>query len=550
MAESRGRGSHGGIGARLRYFWQLVMGDGASGASGEADDHSVTGNLGVRIRWFLGLGLMRATVPLRTVIKSGEPIHVRARLESAKIKEQYYYHQQISLNPSIEERKDPEGKVKLVLPFDGEKYFTRQAYRDVERARRHGADRDSKAQVGFLAFTRYEGTDLGRVLNLDENHGSFPIEVDLPDAPRPRKPDPLLADNSASIVSGVYRPARRAAQITPVHLDIGIHDPDTGGITEVPEIIPEGLDISMMRQVDFEPVLSLWIIVNLYLPNELVDGAHATVSKVFIGWPTRTSLRSLRLNVNDEQHQLRYNPERADGGLEWRGVPMTAQPKREGGDIRVLSSEPMILSIPTPGDLYRQDTLDGEVEVTVNRLLSRTNARLFDSAGKRCRYPEPQLKSVISTTFSLTLDDAFSRRVCSPYQQMHFDEVVLNRARIDDIETALKNRGFTVRVLRKDDHAVANSRRSGDPDGWWLIAERVHGADRLRLLLYLAGKNYLTQRERQVQGGMAYKTTIGSGEFQVYAYGFLPRESKAIVQEMNALRHSLRERFDRLPAGR
>ena len=68
------------------------------------------GNLGVRIRWFLGLGLMRATVPLRTVIKSGEPIHVRARLESAKVKEQYYYHQQISLNPSIEEREDSGGE--------------------------------------------------------------------------------------------------------------------------------------------------------------------------------------------------------------------------------------------------------------------------------------------------------------------------------------------------------------------------------------------------------------------------------------------------------
>jgi hypothetical protein len=61
---------------------------------------------------------MRASVPLRTVVKSGEPIRARARLESARIKERYYYYQQISLNPSSEPRKEPEGEIKLILPYD------------------------------------------------------------------------------------------------------------------------------------------------------------------------------------------------------------------------------------------------------------------------------------------------------------------------------------------------------------------------------------------------------------------------------------------------
>jgi len=61
---------------------------------------------------------MRASVPLRTVVKSGEPIRARARLESARIKERYYYYQQISLNPSSEPRKEPEGEIKLIIPYD------------------------------------------------------------------------------------------------------------------------------------------------------------------------------------------------------------------------------------------------------------------------------------------------------------------------------------------------------------------------------------------------------------------------------------------------
>ena len=494
---------------------------------------------------------MRASVPLRTVVKSGEPIRARARLESARIKERYYYYQQISLNPSSEPRKEPEGEIKLILPYDGEEYFTRQAHRDVQRARHHGAGRESDAHVGFLTFMAYESTDLGSRLNLDDKHGSVPIVVRLSAQAGPREPDPLLADNSSCVVSYDYRPGRGSGLIIPVHLDIALNDPDTAGIKGLPKFVYDGLDISIMRQVEFAPDLSLRMMVDLYMPRELADGAHVTVSEVFIGWRTRTSLRSLKLNVSGARHQLRYNPERGDGGgLEWRDVPMNAEPEPDGGDIRVFRSKPMVLSIPEPGDLYRQDTLDGAVEVTVDRLLSGTDARLFDATGKLCRPQGPELESVISTEFSLTLDDAFARRVRSPHQQMHFDEVIPSTARIDDIMTALRNRGFTVTSLPARDATEAGSQPNANPDDWWLRAWRIHGPDTLAMLLYVAGKRHRTRRERQVHGGTAYNTTMDSGELQLYVYGFLPGDSVTVVHEMNALRRALRERFDRLPAGR
>jgi hypothetical protein len=548
MTESAEGGESGGRGGRLRNFRRTVMHDETTRSSAQDATRSVPRSLHVRIRRLLGFGLMRASAPLRPVIRSGEPICARARLETARIEERYYYRQQISRNPYSKVRKKPEGEIKLILPYDGEEYFTREAYRDVKRARDHGADRERDALVGFLALTKYENTDLGSVLSLDEKHGSLPIMVRLPATPGPGESDPLLADNSSCVVSHDYRPIRRAGQINPAHLDVDLGDPDTAGITKLPKSVAEGLNIRIMRQVEFTPDLSLRMIVYLHLPRELADSAQATVSEVFIRWPTHTSLRSLKLHVNGEKYQLRYNPERGDGGgLEWRDVPMNAEPEPDGGDIRTFRSTPMVLSIPKPGDLYRQDTLDGEVEVTVDRLLSGTDARLFDATGKLSRPQGPELESVISTEFSLTLDDAFARRVHSPYQQMHFDEVIPGTARIDDIITALRNRGFTVTFLPRRDVMAAGSQPGANPDDWWLKAWRIHGPDTLEMLLYVTGKRYRTRRERQVHGGMAYNTTVDSGELQLYVYGFLPGDSKTIVHEINALRRALRERFDRLP---
>jgi hypothetical protein len=550
MTKPAGRGEPGGGDGQARNLWRLVMRGEEAGMSAQAADRGALGSLHGRVRRFLGFGVMRASVPLRTVIRSGEPIHARARLESARIEERYCYRQQISLNPSFGVRREPDGQIKLVLPYDGEKYFTRQAYRDVVRARRHGADRDADGLIGFLALTNYEHTDLGSVLSLEESHGSFPVQVRLPVAPGPHGTDPLLADDSACVVSHNYQPYCHMGQPAPVYLDIQLDDPDTAEIPWPLESVTDELSSSMARQVDFKPGLSLSIRVRLTMPRELADGAHPTVSEVFIDWPTRTSLRSLRLDVAGQPHQLRYNPERPGRGrLEWRGVPMNADPKPAGGDIRFFSSPPMTLAIPKPGDLYRQESLHGHVEVTVDRLLSGMDARLFDATGKLCQRG-PERVSVVSTKFSLTLDDAFARRVRSPRQQMHFDEVILTRARIDDIVTALRNRGFTVTSLDGRDVTADPPRKAAASGNRWLRAERVHGPDTLSMILYVTGNRYRTQRKRQVKGGMTYHTTVNSGDLQLYAYGRLRRDSKTVVQEMNALRRALRERFDRLPARR
>jgi hypothetical protein len=129
---------------------------------------------------------------------------------------------------------------------------------------------------------------------------------------------------------------------------------------------------------------------------------------------------------------------------------------------------------------------------------------------------------------------------CRHNQQLHFDEVIPSEMRIDDIKTALENLGFR----------VVDPWPNRGPEDRWLWAERAEGPDTLRLDLYVEGKRHKARRQRRVPGGVTYRTDLDSGELRIYIYGALPRDSQQVVQEMNALRRALRERFDRLPARR
>ena len=526
---------------------------------------------------------MRASGPLRN--RTGEPIRARAWLEKARIEERYRYSQEISLNADVHEEEKPAGLIKLVLPYDGDRYFTRQAHRDVENARSGDAGSD-QAIIGFLALTDYEKTNLEDPLELQANYGSVPIQVPLPSPPVSGEADQLLTDGTECAVSQEYR--IETPKIFPVHVDIELDDPDTGATTDVPPLERSGADgISDVEarqaaramviegspelQLDFKPDLWLRMTVRLHLPRLAADRVEAKVSKVFMSWPTHTSLTSLQLYAVGGA-PLRYNPEQEHGGrkggLEWSDVPMTVEgtdrlaesahssdsspddyedesddePKDPSEDEMVtLSSGEMMLSIANPGELYKEKRLSGWVEVTVDRLLSGMDARLYDATGAQYPSQRPglKLKSIVTTDFSLPLYDAFARRTMSPYQWLYFDEVIPSVMRIYDIEMALKNRGFE--VVRQP---------PADPGRCLITAQRVHGPDRLRLAVYVRGERYKAWRERRVPGGTTYRTSVDSGELRLYVYGSLRAESSPVVREINALRRALRERFDRLPAGR
>jgi hypothetical protein len=558
-----------------RGLWRVVT-VGSSQRRPRVHVGSILQWLAARIRRLVAFAVMNAVAPLRN--RSGEPTYARARVESAKIEEKYEYRQEISLNADVSAVGNPAGLIKIVLPYDGDEFFTRDAYADVGAARHGNADAADEAVVGFLALTDYEKTDLEGHLGLQGNFGSVPIAVRLPSLPDSGETDQLISDNSECVISQEYQP--EPLKIVPVRIDMELDDPDTAEDPDRPQRPSEVDGIADLlarwlerieaigkapeRQLDFEPGLWLRVTVRLHLPRGQAEGVEAKVSKVSMSWPTHTSLTSLELHAEGHS-SLRYNPEQEHdgrmGGLEWSDVPiafvgehraaesMRTADESEAEDedpeskkeLVTLTSGEMTLSISNPGDFYTQGTLSGRIEVTVNRLLSGMDARLYDAAGRPypARRSRLKLTSVVTTEFSLPLDDAFVRRAMSPYQWLYFDEVIPSTLRLDDIVMALRNRGFTV-----------SSVRNLDPEDCCINAQRVQGPDVLRLQVYVRGERYKARRERSVDGVVTYRTAVASGDLRLYVYGSLRGESKPVVQEINALRRALRERFDRLPAGR
>jgi hypothetical protein len=454
-------------------------------------------------------------------------------LESAKIEERYFYEQEISRNPDSKVSRRPKGKIELTLPYDGDRYFTRQAYRDITRLY-NPTDGDARALVGHLALTGYGQTNLGGLLDLGETYGSIPIFVPVPATSG--QPSDLIADRSSQVFNWEYEPRTDQIKVRPVTVEIELLDPDSSGF--VTGEGKDGMVEEIKQQVSFRPELLLRMTVRLDAPGASAGDVPAEVTKATVTWPTITSLRSLSLTVNGEDHPVRYNPE--GGCLEWSKVAMTLSPDAPAGDMQTYTSGAMELLIPEPGELYRQRNLTGTVEVKMGKLLSGTEARLYGATGSIRRRPRLKLDTYISTKFDLILGDAFARRAFTPYQHFHFDEVIPNEMRISDIKVALGNRGFT----------VMDPWPESGTEGRWLRAERPVGPDKMRLDLFVEGILHKATRDSRVPGGLTYRSSLDSGEIRIYIRGRLRRDSQPVIHEMNALRRALHDRFDHLPARR
>src|SRR5215831_3730698 len=436
------------------------------------------------LRYVLGMGVRRASGRPRHPVRDGQPLYARAVLESAKIEERYFYEQEISRNPHSKMSRDPKGKIELTLPYDGDRYLTRQAYEDITRLYNPN-DGDARALVGYLALTDYGQTNLGGLLDLGETYGSIPLKVSVPAASG--QPAHLIADRSSSVFSCEYEPGTDRIKVRPVTVEIDLLDPDSSGFSAREG--EEGTAEEIMQQVSFRSELLLRMKVWLHVRGASDEAVPAEVKKVTVTWPTITSLRSLSLTVNGEDHPVRYNPK--GRCLEWFKVGMTPSPDAPAGDMQTYTSGAMELWIPEPGELYQQRNLTGTVEVKMGKLLSGVEARLYSATGSIRHRPRLKLDTYISTDFDLILGDAFARRELTPYQHLHFDEVIPSEMRISDIKIALTNRGFRLT------HEWLDS----GTEGRWLRAERFEGPDRMVLVLYIQGILHRARRDSRVPGG-------------------------------------------------
>lgn len=477
-------------------------------------------------------------------------IYARAQVKSARLRETYSYRQEISCNPSLVSGKAPTGRLEVGLPLDGDQFFTRQASKDVEEQINESfAGYRAGVVIGHLGLSKYGQTDLNDVLTLSEHYGSFPLAVPI-GGDVITNADRLRDDRHACLIAVDYAP--RWPEVMPMQIDMHLLDEDvlSQPAVEIPKTNgrrqPDVWE-QIAQQVNFRRNLLLITQVKLSVSSRLVDkGSKPRVSRISIRWPTVTSFRNLHLFIGeirqDNEVYITYNP--LTRSLEWPGVEMDAvEGLGESDELRTYVSQRFFFLIDQPGELYEQECLDGQIQVEIpGMLLSGLQARLYDGCGKLRTQTRPELTTWLKTDYKLILDDAFSQRTRSPYQHLHFDEVIPDPMRIGDIRTTLADRGFRI---------VADDKCPSDgPLKHFILAQRPEGLDTVMLWLFVEGKRYETERQTQMPGGRTYTSIVESGELKMYIRGEFPGDSRVLIQEINALQFALRDRFDRLRATR
>lgn len=489
---------------------------------------------------------------------TGTEIFARARPESVEIEEIFGFVQEISRNPSLRSGPDdPTGCITISLPYDGDKCFPRDAVRDVEQhlKRRDPPNGDVGALVGHLVLVNYQETNLPDrdVLNRTGRYGVVPLELPIRSSIL-RNTQDLVSERHEYHYKVAYAPAADRPKIIPIELEVDLEDPDHADLPEIPQMGDDGelgsVAKKIMEYVGFQPMLRLRLTVHVTLPARRGPAPQAPkVRRVSVKLPTITSLApsSLQLEVDGEPEDVQHNPENLS--LEWFDVPTTRA--RDAGEDEPWSfhSPAMVMTITQPGELFTRPALVIEIEVeALGELLSGMDARLFDARGQRYRRDSKNpltIRSTITTRCTLMLRDAFARRRLSPYQSFHFDEIIPDDLRIADIATALGDQRFEVskRVNVAGGKSKAGLRHV-------LFAERTEGPDTMALLVLVHGHRHTTQRRLEQSKGRRYTTTFDSGDLGIIVYGWVHRDTRDLIHEINELQSALRDRFRRLKAPR
>jgi hypothetical protein len=470
-----------------------------------------------------------------------KPIFARAKPESVIISESYFFEKTLSRNPFIGPGQSPVGKIEIVMPYDGDQCFTRQAYRDVKKQLNGKVPHDNQeARFGHLAFTDYERTDLRQVLGLDNRYGSLPLSTPILGNGITTL-EQLYDDTHTSKISFKYEP--KWPDGWPIDVLLELLDEETvNSDAEDHQLAQVAEQIS--KQINFRPNLLIKSRLILDLPSHMVqEGMQPRLTQISIKWPAFTSYRGLHLGTGSTptgENRVMYNP--LSRRLEWGNLPLNIDPQESSAAVKVFGTEWMDLFIDDPGELYRQSSIEGQASIEIpGFLLSGTQVRLFGTTGELVKGAQPIVVSQLNIKFKLVLDEAFAKRTLAPYQHLYFDEVIPDKMRIADIKTAIADRGF--RILPDKSLEEPGIR-------YFIQAERSDGTDKMALSMLIEGNRQEAERETQIKGGQTFKSSTESGDLKVYIRGEMRSNSKRLMREMNALHASLHERFERLRSRR
>lgn len=516
-------------------------------------------------------------------------IFTRATPSKIRLTEQYSYQMEVSTNPSTELQNPPTGNIEIILPYDGEKYFTPQSIKDIEEQTSNVWEQQQvNARVGFLGFTNISKTDLKKTLKANFVSQDF-LPLDIPIQSKQQAfigPDALRNDKHSCQITFDY--IAEQPEVIPLQVKVDIYDEDTIQGTAHEELIKK-----VPTQANFIKGVFLSFQISLTLPGNVVgnkeeilpqldyectyeskkdkstglqksnpkktssskkkekgkpypgesgDSVKPILTKMSLEWPLSGASSNIQQQVelsiekNRKAPTINYNP--IHGVIEWGDITFESTDRpTEGTGLYNFQTPIMLLFIKQPGEIYHREQLKCKIQVELPRIYSNLHLYYFDVNGKHSNKSFPiEQNTIINTEAILYLEDCFKRRIFSPYQHLQFEGVVLEEMRMIDIITLLKDQGFT-------DSTFQNLNQDSTKELYIVTGTRTEGRTKLNLWMVIEGTRSKTTRRKQLTGGHTYTTEKETGNMTIYMRGELQGDGARLFRVMNNIQSLLKERF-------
>ena len=464
---------------------------------------------------------------------SESTVFARANPSGISIDEAFTYQMEVSGNPRTDRVGAPSGRIEVTVPYDGTEHFGQKPISDIETQLPDAWRRQQvTARIGYLGLSDYSKTDLDNRLQLRLNYDTFPIEVPVQGSGLQGR---AAVEDDAYICTVAIEYSPEWPETVPITLTAKIYDEEW----ETELDLALGDDESRNRagrelaqQAWFEHGLVFDFNLGINLPTHAGRGTPA-VDYMALEWPVATSHRSVHLEVDRKDHLVTYNPER--GVIEWRDIPMSSGGNETG--FLQYRVPPMRLHVLQPGELFRLESLRGEVRIGLSGPVSGLGVTTFAGTGGKSDI-KAKANTTIAADLTLYLEDCFDRRPFSPYQHLQFEGVILDLMRIADIETLLTDQGF--RIVSKVNPEQLDL---GGTTAYLLTAKRAEGIGEMRLWMLVEGTRSQTVRLKEIPGGETFSTQLETGKMVMYMRGELAGNSERLVGVMNGIQALLKERF-------
>ncbi len=463
-----------------------------------------------------------------------ESLLARVYPKTLKAVETYHTETTVSLIPEKENKSESEGKIEIITPYEGGAYFRPYAISDIERQRKQKKwQRGDKIKIGHLYIEDVKGnvefaSPLPRhpAINAED---VIPVNISLLGTRRE-----LTADKKSSNWTVAYTPKIPKNPLVQIDAEVWDEDALTENMAHRKGNDRRRDDIAIAKQMrvkmDIRQTLKVRLYVTIDVPRSQSHDKPLVIEEMQLDWPIATAYKLVDLAVGDEKKVVFYDPTE-QGVIRWHDVEMAYQGEPDGmGGVWRFSAEPITLTISTPGEIYMHEKLTGKFSVKVPYLLSGLRLAFFNAIGYM---EEVDQHSLVKSAFTVDIKRFFEMRTYSPRQQLHFQNVLVEEARVDDVKSLLADLGLDFKQPIE----------LNTPNQYLLHATKRHLASKLEVWILMMGTHHTTFREDSIQGDVVYTSPLTAGHTTFVICCEASFDSRYLTWLISKIHMKLKERF-------